>query len=148
MNRDATPAQQLRGTLKDDRIAKAFEALRARCRSAPPVSGYTDRTEPPHKCPQHEKMVDDHEYFVGDGQRSLLLTDPHFETPKGASQEGGRFPSAPGTWHQDSAEVAIPLARFASVPFPGTLMVPGTYTPTTPSARRLQNGSCPSQSRR
>src|SRR5262249_50160448 len=76
--------------------------------------------------PQREKMVDDHEYFVGDGQRRLLLTDTYFETPKGAPQEGGRFPSAPGTLHQDPAEVAIPLTRFASVPFPGTLMVPWT----------------------
>jgi hypothetical protein len=76
--------------------------------------------------PQSEERVDDHEYFVGDSQRSLLLTDPHFETPKGASQEGRRFPSAPGTWHQDATEVAIPLARFASVPFAGTLMVPRT----------------------
>jgi len=40
-------------------------------------------------------MVDDHENFVGDGQRSFLLTDPYFETPEGAPQEGGRFPSAP-----------------------------------------------------
>jgi hypothetical protein len=61
-------------------------------------------------------MVDDHEYFVGDGQRSLLLADTYFETPKGAPQEGGRFPSAPGTLHQDPAEVAIPFARFAVVP--------------------------------
>ena len=42
--------------------------------------------------PQREKMVDDHEYFVGNGQRRLLLTDTDFETPKGASEEGGRFP--------------------------------------------------------
>src|SRR5215475_14046174 len=33
--------------------------------------------------PQREKMVDDHEYFVGDGQRSLLLANAYLETPKG-----------------------------------------------------------------
>jgi hypothetical protein len=58
-----------------------------------------------------------------------------FETPKGAPQEGGRFPSAPGTWHQDPAQIAIPLARFAAVPFPGTLMVPWTYTGPRRQAR-------------
>jgi hypothetical protein len=73
-------------------------------------------------------MVDDHEYVVGDGPRSLLLTDTYCETPQGASQEGRRLPSAPGTLPQDAAQVAIPFARFASVPFAGTLMVPRTYS--------------------
>jgi hypothetical protein len=80
-------------------------------------------------------MVDDHENFVGDGQRSLLLPEAHFETPKGTSQEGRRFPSAPGTLHQDPAEGAIPLARFASVAFAGALMVPWTDTGPRCSAR-------------
>jgi hypothetical protein len=71
-------------------------------------------------------MVDDHENFVGDSQRGLLLADTHFETPKGASEESGRFPGAPGTLHQDPAEGAIPLARCASIPFAGTLMVSWT----------------------
>ena len=60
---------------------------------------------------QSEEMVDDHEYFVGDSQRRFLLANTHLETPKGASEEGGRFPGPPGTLHQDPAEVAIPLAR-------------------------------------
>jgi hypothetical protein len=80
-------------------------------------------------------MVDDHENFVGDSQRRLLLADTHFETPKGASEEGGRFPGAPGTLHQDPAQGAIPLARFAAVPFAGTLMVPGTYSGPRRQAR-------------
>jgi hypothetical protein len=77
-------------------------------------------------------MVNDHEYFVGDGERRFLLTETYFETSKGAAQEGGRFPRAPGTLHQDPAQGAIPFARFAAVPFAGTLMVPRT----DPSPRR------------
>ena len=76
--------------------------------------------------PQSEEMVDDHENFVGDSQRGLLLADTHFETPKGTSEEGGRFPGTPGTLYQDPAEVAIPLARFASISFASTLVIPGT----------------------
>jgi hypothetical protein len=81
-------------------------------------------------------MVDDHEDFVGDGQRGLFLADPYFKPTKGAAQESGCFPGAPGTLHQDPAEVAIPLARFAAVPFAGTLMVPGTH----PGPRRQARG--------
>jgi len=81
-------------------------------------------------------MVDDHEDFVGDGQRSLFLADPSFETPKGAPQEGGRFPRAPGTLPQDPAEGAIPLTRFTAGPFARTLMVPGT----PPGPRRQARG--------
>src|SRR5262249_8540801 len=76
--------------------------------------------------PQSEEMVDDHEYFVGDGSRRFLLADAHLETPKGTAQEGRRFLGTPGTLHPDSAEVAIPLARFAMVPFARTLVIPGT----------------------
>ena len=76
--------------------------------------------------PQREKMGDDHADCVGDGQRRLLLPETYCETPQGAPQEGGRFPGAPGTLHQDPAEGAIPLARCAAVPFPRTLMVPRT----------------------
>src|SRR4029450_5336282 len=77
--------------------------------------------------PRSEEVVDDHEYFVGDSQRCLLLADTYFETAKGAAQEGWRFPGAPGTLHQDAAEVPISLTRFAAVPLPRTLMVPGTH---------------------
>src|SRR5262249_13354229 len=76
--------------------------------------------------PRREEVIDDHKYFVGDSQRRLLLADTYFETPKGAAQEGGRFPGAPGTLHQDPAQITIPLTRFAGVPFARTLMVPGT----------------------
>jgi hypothetical protein len=82
-------------------------------------------------------MVDDHEYFVGDSQRSLLLAKTHFETPKGASQEGGRFPGAPGTLHHDSAQGAIPLARFAAVSFARILMIPETHPGPRRQARRV-----------
>jgi hypothetical protein len=86
--------------------------------------------------PQREKMGDDHAYGVSDGQRRRLLADTYCATPQGAPQAGGRFPSAPGPWHQDPAEGAIPRARFASVPLPGTLMVPWTY----PGPRRQARG--------
>src|SRR5262245_36150371 len=82
-------------------------------------------------------MVDDHEYFVGDSQRRLLLAQTHLETPKGASEEGGRFPGTPGTLHQDPAEVAIPLARFASISFASTLVIPGTDPSPRRQARRV-----------
>ena len=126
-SRDATPARRLRGTLDRDRIAQAFQGFD----SPLPLACLLSRVPliVPRLLitgPQSEEMVDDHEYFVGDGQRSLLLADPYFEPPKGAAQEGGRFPGAPGTLHQDATEVAIPLARFAAVPFASTLMVPGT----------------------
>jgi len=35
--------------------------------------------------PRREEVIDDHKYFVGDSQRSLLLADTYFETPKGAA---------------------------------------------------------------
>src|SRR5215468_10607609 len=92
----------------------------------PPVAGSTDRTASPHNRSRSEEMVDDHEDFVGDSQRRLLLANAHLETPKGTAQEGRRFPGTPGTLHQDAAEVAIPLARFAVVPFARTLVIPGT----------------------
>src|SRR5262249_9748937 len=82
-------------------------------------------------------MVDDHEYVVGDSQRRLLLAQTHLETPQGASEEGGRFPGTPGTWHQDPAEVAIPLARFASISFARTLVIPGTHPSPRRQARRV-----------
>ena len=135
-SRDATPAQPLRGTLKGDRRAQAFEGFE----SPLPFACLLSRVLliVPRlliRGPPREKMVDDHEYFVGDGQRSLLLANAYLETPKGAPQEGGRFPSAPGTWHQDPAQIAIPLARFASGPFAGPLMVPRPYASPRCQAR-------------
>jgi hypothetical protein len=131
------PAQQLRGTLNRDRIAQAFEGFESPLPLAcllfwvPLIVPRLLITGPRGK-----EMVDDHENFVGDGQRRLLLAQTHFETSKGASEEGGRFPATPGTWHEDPAQGAIPLARFAAVPFARTLLVPGTH----PGPRRQARG--------
>jgi len=120
-------ARRLRRTFDGDRIAQAFQGfdrplpfacLLSRVPLIVPRLLITG--------PLRKEVVDDHEYFVGDGQRRCLLPETHFETPKGATQEGRRFPGISGTLHQDPTEVAIPLARFATVAFPGTLMVPGT----------------------
>src|SRR5215831_13627055 len=126
------------GTLDGDRIAQAFQGFESPLPLACLLS-WVPLIVPGLLItgPRSEKMVDDHKNFVGDSQCSLLLADTHFETPKGAAQEGGRFPGAPGTLHQDSAEVTIPLARFAAVPFPGTLMVPGTDSGPRRQARGL-----------
>ena len=120
-------APLLRRVFDGDRLAQAFQGFDRPL----PLAGLLSRVPliVPGLLltrPQSEQMVDDHENFVGDSQRGLLLADTHFETPKGPSEEGGRFPGTPGTLYQDSAEGAIPLARFAAVPFTGTLMVSWT----------------------
>jgi len=127
-SRDVTLAQRLRGTLQGDRIAQAFEDFESPCAFACLLSRVLLIV--PRlliRGPQREEMGDDHEHCVGAGQRRFLLTDPYCETPEGAPQAGGRFPSAPGPWHQDPAQGAMPLARFASGPFAGPLMVPRPY---------------------
>ena len=112
--KDALPAPLLRRALNDHGIAEAFQGF-----DRPLPLAYLLSRIPlivPRlliTAPRSEKVVDDHEYFVGDGQRRLLLAEPHFKPPKGASQEGGRFPGAPGTLHQDPTQGAIPLTRFA-----------------------------------
>src|SRR5215471_11037950 len=118
------PAQRLRRTFDSNCIAQAFQGFDCPLPLACLLS-WVPLIVPRLLItgPQSEEMVDDHEYVVGDGERRLLLADAHFETSKGASEEGGRFPGAPSTLHQDPVEVAIPLTRFATVPFPGTLMV-------------------------
>jgi hypothetical protein len=107
-SRDETPAWQLRSTLDRDCIAQAFQGfdspLPLACllfRIPLLVPGLLITG------PRSEEMVDEHEYFVGDGQRGLFLADPSFKPTKGAAQEGGGFPGAPGTLHQDPAEGAI-----------------------------------------
>ena len=93
-------AQQLRGTLNRDRIAQAFEGFESPLPLAcllfwvPLIVSRLLITGPRGK-----EMVADHENFVGDGQRRLLLAQTHFETSKGASEEGGCLPGTPGTLH-------------------------------------------------
>ena len=123
----ATPARQLRGTLKDDRIAKAFEGFE----SPLPIARLLSRVilivpSLLLRCPQREKMVDDHEYFVGDGQcpssyRSTLRDAERCVPGRWA------FSGSPGTWHQDSAQVAIPLHVLPRYRFQHS-MGSGTYT--------------------
>jgi len=73
--------------------------------------------------PLGKEMGDDHEHVVGHRQCRLLFADAHFEAAKSLSEAGGRFPRPPGTLPQEPTEGAIPLARFAAVPFPATLVI-------------------------
>ena len=124
--KDALPAPLLRRALDDHGIAEAFQGF-----DRPLPLAYLLFRVPviiPRlliTAPRSKEVIDDHKYFVGDSQRRLLLAEPYFETPKGAAQESRRFPGAPGTWHQDPAEIAIPLTRFAAVRFTALSWFPG-----------------------
>src|SRR4030095_8002828 len=112
------PAWQLRGTFDRDRIAQAVQGFDRPLPLACLLS-WVPLIVPGLLItgPQSQEMVDDHQDFVGNSQRRLLLPQTHLETPKGAAEEGGRFPGTPGTLPQDPAEGAIPLARFASISY-------------------------------